>query len=131
MNKFGFFALLFASAIPSASDADAISGNDFLSACLSEGDLAKEGFCVGYLLGAIEGIRYGSALPFLAIRSGEDMTETLGMAEKFLGACIPEAAEFGQHRDVAVRYIERSPESRHLPARGLILDSLREAFPCK
>ena len=130
MNPISLFALCLALIFPIPSKAEAVSGNDFLAACENEGDTAKEGFCIGYLIGVIEGLRYGSALPFLATRNGEDMTETLNIAEKFLGACIPASAEFGQHRDIAVRYIERNPETRHLPARGQILESLRQGFPC-
>ena len=37
----------------------------------------------------------------------------------------------GQVRDVAIRYLEEHPESRHEPAKNLLMAAFREAFPIK
>ncbi|MBW7922833.1 MAG: hypothetical protein H3C51_12145 [Rubellimicrobium sp.] len=44
--------------------------------------------------------------------------------------CIPEQASRNQISDVVKRYLENTPEIRHVEARDLVLFALQQAFPC-
>ena len=58
----GIFFLMLLLVSSSRVDAQNITGNDLLAACESE-ELAQAGFCVGYIVGVIEGTRWGIAVP--------------------------------------------------------------------
>jgi len=111
--------------------AETVSGNELLSACEAQDDLAQTGFCVGYLIGTIEGLRLGTSLPFLATMQDAPLSDKIAAGETVFGACIPPEANYNQHKDIAVAYMKTHPETRHEAARGLILTALREAFPCQ
>lgn len=55
-------ALFFAITQASAANSQTTSGNALLDACTSENDMAKLGFCVGYIVGEIEGQNFGAFL---------------------------------------------------------------------
>lgn len=45
--------------------------------------------------------------------------------------CLPtQGIEMGQFVKIAVKFMEDRPAQLHEPARGLILASLQDAFPC-
>ena len=121
-------ALAFA-ALPSVAQVGAnLTGNEIYEACNSADDLAKQGFCVGYIDGVVEGMRWGAAVPL--IRAGTAKGEVDSLASMFLGFCIPEGATLGQYRDVMVGYLRRNPQDRHNSARLLMQLALSEAFRC-
>lgn len=118
----------FAAASTSAQEAGSnITGNQLLEICQSA-DLAKQGFCVGYSTGVLEGMRWGAAVPLL--RAEVPQAEVEESIDTFLGYCLPEGATHGQYKDVIVRYIDQHPETRHTSARLLAQLALVEAFPC-
>lgn len=45
--------------------------------------------------------------------------------------CIPVGVTYEQFRDVAVDYLRSNPRNRHLPAAGIVLISLSEAYGCQ
>lgn len=45
--------------------------------------------------------------------------------------CVPANASFGQMTAVVRKYMDNTPEKLHLPASGIVLLALREAFPCE
>ncbi len=47
-----------------------------------------------------------------------------------LGVCVPLEVEHGQIIDVFVKYLNATPNQRHLPARSLLYSAMLEAFPC-
>ena len=49
----------FVVAVSAAAEAEVVSGNDLLAACRSDGDV-QLGFCTGYMVGVIEGLRFGA-----------------------------------------------------------------------
>ena len=107
--------------------AQTTEGNDLLRACQDAGQ-AQQGFCIGWVIGAIEGIRFGVAYPMMMGASSAD--EINDMSNSLLMNCLPDNVENSQYVDVVVRHLERHPEKRHHPARFLALEALQEAFPC-
>jgi len=56
-----------------------------------------------------------------------------GVADALLPAglyCLPTGASAGQVLDVAKLYIQDHPDKRYLPAPQLIVNALKEKFPC-
>ena len=115
---------------PSIGQAEPVPGNDLLTACVEKSDLAKSGFCIGYLIGVVEGLRYGAAVPMFAAQM-EGSTKEIGeLADSFLGFCPPPEVQYSQHFDIVVNYLTVHPETRHESARTLVISALAEAFPC-
>lgn len=106
-----------------------VDGNHLLSAC-SEDNLATQGYCIGYIIGVIEGTRYGIAYPMM-LGGEEDMGEVNTMSNNLLMNCPPDNIQYGQYIDIAKNYLKDNPQERHYPARGLVLHSLQQAFPCQ
>lgn len=111
------------------SEAQQVSGNALYSACGSE-NAVELGFCLGFLLGAIEGESYGAFITLMRTEPETETSEMNRMINFFLGHCVPPDATNEQLRDVVLRYLGNHPEDRHFPARGLIWNALVEAFPC-
>ena len=92
--------------------------------------MAQFGFCIGYLIGVVEGLRYGASVPIFAAKTGSTVKEVGDMADNLLGFCPPQDAQYSQHLDIVVNYLTKHPESRHESARTLVVSALEEAFPC-
>ncbi len=109
--------------------AENLSGNELLSICDdATEENAQAGFCAGYVLGAIEGIKWGASAPLLLVgRSAGEAEET---GNTLLGFCLPPDATVGQYRDVVLKFLRDSPSERHNSARVLIQQALQGAFPC-
>lgn len=112
----------------SAASADNLSGNELLSICEANGDLAKAGFCLGYVTGVIEGMKWGAASPLLM--TGTDASEAERISSVVLGFCSPDSATLGQFVDVVTLHLRNHPADRHGSARLLTQAALRDAFPC-
>lgn len=111
--------------------AQTASGNEIAAACkyLDEADV-RGGYCVGYILGAWEGMKLG-AFQMLLASGAEGTTDELDRAVNvLLGVCLPDTVERGQITDVAIKFFEDNPAQRHVPARALIAIALKAAFPC-
>ncbi|ARU02958.1 Rap1a/Tai family immunity protein [Yoonia vestfoldensis] len=118
--------------MPTIGFAETVSGNDLYSACTATGDVVdlRYGYCIGYIGGAFEGIKLGAgAIMFQAMREGT-AAEVDQASNELLGICVPETVERGQIVDVAIQYMAKNPQIRHESARGLLLQSMQEAFPC-
>ena len=111
-----------------ADDQDgALTGDQFLEICQSP-DMTQQGFCTGYLIGAVEGMRWGAGQP--SLRAGRPVAEVQRDSDALLGFCLPSDATWGQHLDIALGYVEGHPEIRHASARLLAQLAFTEAFPC-
>ena len=66
----------------------------------------SRGLCLGYVLGAYDA------------------------AGKNYAICIPAGVTAGQVKTVVRLWLQNHPESRNLPAAGLVLDALLDKFPC-
>ena len=123
-------ALLFAaSALPvlAQDNGPNLSGNDLHETC-HDTEMARQGFCLGYIVGVVEGMRWGTAVPLIQSDLEGDALE--GNINLILNFCLPENATWGQYRDVIVQHVEQHPETRHASARLLAQIALSEAFPC-
>lgn len=114
----------------SPAAANNITGNTALTSCRSTDDTRK-GFCYGYYIGLIEGMRWGVTIT--AMRAGiyESAADANAFSESMLGYCVDAGGiENGQMIDVATQYLEANPATRHESARTLAMFAWQEAFPC-
>ena len=111
-----------------AGAASYTDGNYLYRACLNTDDVTQ-GFCIGFIMGTIEGIRYGLAYPMM-MQGDKSSDEVNATSNVILMNCPPEGIENGQYVDVAINYLHAHPADRHNSARALILESLQDAFPC-
>jgi hypothetical protein len=107
-----------------------IDGNMLYSACIASEDLVQQGFCIGWMMGQIDGESSGAFIVLSQAGDYNTAAEVNPVINMFLGRCIPESATNQQLKDVVVRYLERHPETRHQPARMLANLALGKAFPC-
>ncbi len=114
--------------VPLAAQADNMTGNDLLTFCEATDSEAQTGYCVGYVSGVIEGMKWGIAAPLLA--SGKNAAEADSMGNTLLGFCLPADATLGQYRDVVMLYLRNNPAERHGSARIQVQLALQAAFPC-
>jgi len=131
VTKLSILAVASVSLLPANyADGQTIDGNTLYSACMASEDLIQQGFCIGWMIGQIEGESSGAFI--VLSQAGDDNTaaEVNPVINLFLGRCIPESATNQQLKDVVVRYLENHPETRHQPARLLANLALGEAFPC-
>lgn len=55
----------------------------------------------------------------------------IGVADGATSVCMPLTANIGQTQDIAIAWLKRHPEVRHLAAPALVTMALAEAFPCR
>ncbi|MCU9839357.1 Rap1a/Tai family immunity protein [Ruegeria sp. WL0004] len=111
--------------------AEPFSGNDILHACEGGEATVQQGFCFGYVFGAVEGLKWGALIGVVSKSSGEIDSEQFDfLSSAALGFCIPPTVENGQVLDIVVRYLVETPEKRHESARTLIQSALASSFPC-
>ena len=65
-----------------------------------------EGMCIGYVVGVISVVKYMNYF------------------------CLPVKSTHSQATLVVKKYLAEHPEKLHLDADGLVLEALKEAFPC-
>lgn len=89
-----------------------VSGNDLYADCT--GDVDAQIRCNMY----ITGVNDGGAMMQVATRN-----------ETFF--CVPAGVNRKQLVDITTTYLRDHPENRHLNAGGIVLVSLKGAFPCQ
>jgi len=94
-------AAVLAASSVGALQARVTTGNDLKQYC----NAAPNGLCAGYVLGVTD--------------------TTLELY------CFPPGITKMQIRGVAVKYLNNNPKKLHLLAPGLVIKSMRTAFPCK
>ncbi|HHW34665.1 MAG TPA: hypothetical protein GXX24_11080 [Paracoccus solventivorans] len=126
MKRIGLLAsyILFAT----QASAQMVTGNDLVAAC--EGSSGEQqGFCVGYIMGATEGIRLGVGAPFM-IEGDKTPDEINEISNSLLMYCaIPEVTA-AQNVAVVKKFLGENPEKLHFPARGLLLQAFQAAYKC-
>jgi hypothetical protein len=123
------YSLLFAMVPIAPVSAAPLSGNELLAICETGGDLAKSGFCAGYMAGAIDGIKWGVSVPL--ILDGKDTAEIERVGNTVLEYCLPTESTLGQQIDVVLKHLRLNPSTRHNSARSLIQESFKAVFPCQ
>lgn len=129
MKRILFAALLGSCIAPVSVDAQTTSGNALYDTCTSDNTVLA-GFCIGYIMGLVEGQFWGGLLSAKAAGiqfESQDFNATLN---EFFQHCIPQDATNEQLRDVVVKYLRNNPATRHQTARILVWQAYREAFPC-
>jgi hypothetical protein len=118
--------------IPSVCSAQTISGNTLYNACEENGEASEIqlGFCIGFIGGVFEGIKFGAGAVMFQAMPESNVAEVDQSSNMMLGFCVPQNVERGQIVDVTIKYLAENPQSRHESARGLTLQALQGAFPC-
>lgn len=95
-----------------SSTGEGITGNQFIKLC-NEAPRYDEGECFAYILGTYHGFTIAERL-----HDVEPLT------------CVPNTVTMDQLSEIVIKYLRNNPQSRHLPARGLVMIAIRNAFPC-
>ncbi|AFO86738.1 hypothetical protein D1821_03680 [Phaeobacter inhibens] len=126
LRKFVILAALF---VASQGSAGAITGNDLHEIC-TDGGAVGNSACSFYIIGAWEGLNYGVSIPFMMANQGTSTAAVNQYRSSMFGVCGDEMVSNSQIVDVVGNYLRNTPEMRHFPARGLILNAMSQAFPC-
>ncbi len=102
------------------------TGNVLHEECLKPTQKAQN-FCYGFIIGAIDGLTYGTGLGLAAAKSDPGG----GEAARFLFFCTPKGMTNGQQFDVVTNFLDQNPQLRHQSAVDLIQTAMRDAFPCE
>lgn len=133
-----FGAAAIALTVTAAPAAEAVSSaNSIMPGCRgfasrvdqnSLNDAFDQGFCAG-TVGAIGFM--GTAMK-IGLQSNTEPDDRFAVVAR-RSACldIPAGVTLGQEVRVVISYIEVRPARMHEPFRGLALDALRTAWPCK
>jgi hypothetical protein len=123
------FAAIFALGNPATSQT--VSGNALHSFCEDTDSDAFQGMCNGYVLGTLEGMKFG-AFNTLVYFDGDDanLEEVNALVNIVLGVCIPQEVDYVQIVDIITKHLTNHPETRHNSARSEIWTALRNVFPC-
>jgi hypothetical protein len=124
----GLFAVFSVSV--GVANAQTTDGNSLLEACNAAPEQGLQAFCIGYILGAWEGMNWGGFRVWVSASPDSETAELNSFVEYSLGVCAPSEVQNGQVVDVVRQYLEEHPEERHQAARGLINIAMATAFPC-
>ncbi len=117
---------------PGALPAESLSGNELHTACSASDNLIMQTACSFYSLSALESMKWGAAVVVIAISDGSIPTSEVDQTTNLLlGFCVPEDVSNEQIGDLVTKYLDDNPETRHHPARGLIHNALKDAYPCE
>jgi hypothetical protein len=126
---FSILALCFSETAKADQDG-LVDGNMLLQMCSNPSDVTQA-FCSGYVVGLLEGHKFGAFLMY-GHAVGESLETDRGneIVETSLGFCIPSNVEYGQIVDAFVRFLDQAVEARHETARSLFVSAMGEAYPC-
>lgn len=113
MSRIAFAILFFCCWAANPARAE-VTGNDWKSFCLSEEQTQNYAICVGYLMGALDGIRFM-----------QKATGAVVLCEAPNGVTIP------QWVAIIRKYLDQHPEQLHFAASSLVPKIANGAFPCK
>jgi hypothetical protein len=110
-----------------AMELPSTSGNTYLRVCSvveKDKDRTRDDFrhsilCAAYTRGVVDGVVAEDAFQRMII--GKPPTSPF---------CTPEAADSEQAIRITLKYIRNNPELAHQTPAVLIIEALREAFPC-
>jgi len=118
----GFYLLALAVTVsPSKAQNREYTGNDWLEKCSADASKSESlankadswtnlGMCYGYLIA---------------------ISDIVSIIPESLRYCLAQGVTMDQVRQVTLKYLRENPGKTHEPFVSLVLDALREAFPCK
>ena len=110
--RVGMMALLASASMVSQASAKGsffLTGNELLNQC-QDNSLVRQGDCMGFTSGVSDAMASSTLHGWTA--------------------CVPNQVTRGQVKDIAVQFLVKHPEWRHLTAVSLVANALDEAFPC-
>jgi hypothetical protein len=127
MKMLCLFVVLFFCPYFASCETPDVSGNAFLRVCSSvEHDIQTQiemGYvvsCAAYITGFIDGVKFGTS--YAADKTGKKIPSLL---------CFPDEVETGQIMKILLKYIRDNPAEAHQRTDILLVNALRQAFPCK
>jgi hypothetical protein len=101
-----------------------------LAICLlSASAPAAAGFETGAVLAGL--CHQPTAICLAYLEGVVDGAEAMGWEQVVSGICIPEQVDSMQLRQIFLEYAERRDELLKMPAGLLVLDALKQAWPCQ
>lgn len=100
----------FAMLTPVMATSDADNGNFWHKVCNMD---STTSMCTSYVRGVIEGAVFQS-----------------GYSKTALPFCAPDGVQYGQFKDIFVKYLRDHPEKRHLSTSVLVMIATTQAYPC-
>jgi hypothetical protein len=97
------------------------SGEDLLKFCEKKPNSTGDVGCHLYIKGLVEGFKQGELQRFMSMTGNYFASEL----------CIPEGVTFNQLTLIVVKYLKNHPEKLHEHPSDVVLNSVREAFPCR
>jgi hypothetical protein len=88
------------------------TGNDMLRTCTSTSGVDAV-TCLSFIQGVVDTSMIGPSM--------------YGQEIYF---CVPSGSTIGQYNDVIIAYLRNHPERRHYASASLIIEAMRQAFPC-
>ena len=110
--------LVFGLLVISPAEAGYKEGNDLHRHCSQTASDFNTGICLGYITGAVDVL--SDAKLAGVYKNGFD-----------IGCWSVTEIELGQLIDIVKKYLVDHPEERHNVGTLIVLNALREAFPCK
>lgn len=110
-----------------AAQANNISGQDMYNACKGNSQ-AEQGFCLGYTIALMEGIKIGAA-QILAAKGTVNAAELNQLIDQTLQFCISNLSNV-QIKDVFIGHLASKENLVESTARQLFIDAMRDTFPC-
>ncbi|MDA7963274.1 Rap1a/Tai family immunity protein [Ruegeria sp.] len=112
------------------SSAEYFLGSMLHEACRGD-DLARQGICLGYITGVIDGEQVGAYATLAALAPDLSHQERTELAKSMTSTrCVPSHISHGEFKDVVSEFLQHNPKQLNLPARGLVVEAITIAFPC-
>lgn len=108
----------------------AYTGNDLHRDCSQGANGRHEVGCFSYILGVWSGISYGVAIGVYSAHDELNQASGRVITSEHTKVCFPDGIKWPQVIDTVTQFIAANPPRRHEVAEILIVDALREAFPC-
>ncbi|WP_420882782.1 Rap1a/Tai family immunity protein [Sulfitobacter dubius] len=105
------------------------SGNQLHEQCTGKGEMVG-GLCVGYILGAWEGLIIGAVVTDMQRGTAKTPNDQANHTRARLGICTTDSVLRDQIVDIVTQYLKNNPATRHFPAAGIVHAAMQDAFPC-
>jgi Rap1a immunity proteins len=106
-------AILVALNLPTPTQANYVDGNMLYGHCAGSLEV-PETYCLAYIIGVVDAMELAE-----------------GASVGGFKACIPREVTVEHLTDIVKEWLGAHPETRHLPAAGLVAKALAETFSCK
>lgn len=100
------------------------TGNELFNAMQTKSETLE-------VLRFVKGVASGAELAIELGKTGTIGSMSTDERDRALEICMPTGVTMGQTVDVVKKWLQNSPENRHMDAAFLVLIALRKGFPCR